>query len=461
MKIKVLSKWLLLALFVSVGFVCNAQKRLIPTEVKKYSLQVGDTIIFKFQYPEVSIQPKYYGYKTDYSNLEYYLEGYMSNRYQSVKRKKDNYGGYVYHGDYSDGGYLSFRTPLADIDSKELIVLSTDRFRNNLTSYDYDTYHEVRLRNTAFNDTLIFRCVEYDSKTTKPTTILVPKLERILKKHLVGTKFYCLISNGGEERETDRIVLSEYGTAMRYREYMITNCTIYYEGKYWIPNNGLSGVATPHIIIWYQDKDGNDYVFDDYKTSDNNSFLTYSKEKLDAMEIEWREKRKNVGYYYFALTKVDKPQSQNVRKGKITDNNIYEDNIISIKWTEERQIFNFMLKNLTGNSMKIIWDEALIVNFDGFTERVLHKGADMDALKQAQQPAIIPSLAQIQDYFWSERYYGGKRLVYGYGGGNYNENTDGKQMRLILPVQVGSAKYTYTFTFTIKWKWSYPELREQ
>ena len=252
----------------------------------------------------------------------------------------------------------------------------------------------------------------------------------------------------------NRIVLSEYGTPMRYREYTITNCTIYYEGEYWIPKD-----KTPHIIICYQDKEGKAFVYDDY-TSSNKSKITYSKEEIDIKEMEWLEKRKNTGYYVFDLTKVDKPQSQNVKKGTLTKNNIYEDNIISIKWNEDYMQFYFNLKNMTVNTMKVIWDEALIVNFDGFTERVLHKGADIEALQKPQQPAIIPSLAQLADYYWSERYFGGKRLVAGYGGGNNGGINDGKQMRLILPVQVGNVTYTYSFTFTLKWQWSYPELRE-
>ncbi len=455
MKIKVLSKWLLLALFVSVGFVCNAQKQLIPTDIKKFDLQIGDTILFRFANPGANIQPYYYGYKTDYSNLAYYLEGYMCNRYHSVKRKRDVYGGYVYHADYSNGGYLSFGTPLADIHNKELIVVGITSRNNRLSSYDYNVYQEVSLRNTAFNDTLIFRCVEYNSKTTKPIQVFVPKLDRVLKNKLIGSKFYFLLSKDDAGYNTDRIVISEYGTSMRYREYTVTNSTIYYEGQYWIPKK-----ATPHIIITYQDNNGNSFAYDDY-TGSSKSKPIYTKEEVDASEIEWREIRKEKGHYDFSLTKVDKPKSQNVRKGTLTKNDIYEDNIISIKWHEESMLFNFNLKNITSNTMKVIWDEALIVNFDGFTERVLHKGADLEALQKSQQPAIIPSQAQIADFFWSEKYFGGRRLIAGYGGGNNGGINEGKQMKLILPVQVGSVTYTYTFTFTLKWVWDYPELREQ
>jgi len=451
-------KLLLLALFANISLCVNAQKKLIPSDIKSYSLRIGDTIIFNysdFNLERKAVTPNYYSYKTDYTNRDYYLEGYLSNNYVSVKHRRKSYGGYVYHGYVHDFvSYHELSTPISDIDNKELVVINMRSFRNNLSYYDHDLYYEISLLNTVFNDTLIFRCTEFNSHTTKPKKVVVPKLERLLKKRLIGKEFYLAAQGNG--KESNRVILSENGVEYRYNKYTITNCTAYYEGDYWIPNE-----KTPHIIIWYQDDKGKTYEFDDYETSEIDSRVTYTESELNAQEKRWLEKRKNTGQYSFSVVKVDKPKSQNVKKGKLTENNIYEDNIISIKWSEDRQIFNFLLKNLTSSSMKVLWDEALIVNFDGFTERVLHKGSDPDALNQAQQPSIIPSLAQLSDYYWSERYYGGKRLIGGYGGTDYREEYDGKQMRLLLPVQVENAKYTYTFTFELKWEWSYPELREQ
>lgn len=450
-------KYLLFVLFIGIGLCGNAQKRLIPSDIKSYTLRAGDTIIFN--YSSYSLErnaaiPKYYSYKTDYTNRDCYLEGYMCNSLISVKQKRRLYNGFVYHGYLHDfGGYYELSTPISEINNKKLIVISMNSFRNNLSYYDHDIYYETSLLNTAFNDTLFFRCTQFDSKTTKPNKVVVPKLERLLKKRLIGKEFYlATIGNG---KESDRVILDENGVEFRYSKYTITNCVAYFEGEYWTPIEKM-----PHIIIWYQDDNGKTYEFDDYETTESDSRVTYTESELNATEIRWQEKKKNMGHYHFSVIKVDKPKSQNVKKGKLTENSIYEDNIISIKWNEDRQVFNFLLKNLTSGSMKLLWDEALIVNFDGFTERVLHKGSEPDALNQAQQPSIIPSLAQLSDYFWSESYYGGKRLVDGYGGTKYREEFDGKQMRLILPIQVENAKYTYTFTFELKWKWSFPELRE-
>ena len=140
-----IKKILVFATICSFGLACNAQENLIPSEVKGYELQIGDTIIFKYATPEVSIKPHYFGWvlnSTDYSNLDHYLEGYMSNHYQTAKKKRDTYGGYVYHADYSQG---NSQTPLADIDGKTLIVLGTSRFSNTQSGYAPDSNLKTRL----------------------------------------------------------------------------------------------------------------------------------------------------------------------------------------------------------------------------------------------------------------------------------------------------------------------------
>ena len=189
----------------SIVFCSNAQHRLIPNDLKTYTLQVGDTIIFKYSNPDKMIVPKYDGYNADYANLAYYLEGYMSNTYHYVKQKKNVNGGFIYHGTYSiDGGrYYKSGTPLSDINNHNLIVINTNSFFGR--GWDNSLYYEIRLLNTAFNDTLIFRCVEYNTRTTKPTTVSVPKLERLMKEELVDKKFYTHLSKDDAEYDSDRM----------------------------------------------------------------------------------------------------------------------------------------------------------------------------------------------------------------------------------------------------------------
>ena len=95
-------KPLLLVLFICVSLFCNAQKALIPKDIKEYALNTGDTIIFQYSNQDKLIVPEYYGYNPDYANIAYYLEGYMSNTYHYVKQKKNVNGGFIYHGTYSN-----------------------------------------------------------------------------------------------------------------------------------------------------------------------------------------------------------------------------------------------------------------------------------------------------------------------------------------------------------------------
>ena len=436
---------------------CFAQKNLIPREINR-RVDVGDTIVFSFSryYDGKYVIPTYYKPDTKYEDLDYYMQGYLQKQMLSFQiNRRYKMVNYSYHCKFSD---RLLGTPIDEVRNKPMVVISTRKFSNKFTHWDHGEYHEAVMENTYFGDTLIYRRKYLDPSVSIPDTVFCLNLDRTLRKALVGKAFYLRI-NKDLANELDRVLITEYGSESFYREYTVFDCKLFYKGENWLP--GDQTFSKPYIILWYQDKFGKITKYSDYETSAAKAEHAYSLQELDALELEWRNKRKEIGSYNFSLIKVDKPRNQNVKKGTLTSNNIFEDNIISIKWDESRQIFNFMLKNMTGNTMKLIWDEALIVNFDGFTERVIHKGADQDALQHSQQPSIIPSLAQLSDYFWSERYYGGKRLVSGYGGSKYNEQNDGKVMKLILPVQVGNIKYTYTFSFEMKWEWKYPELREQ
>lgn len=326
---------------------------------------------------------------------------------------------------------------------------------------------DYTLLNISNGDTIILR-KPFIKDIHLFDSICIDGLSRELRNKYVGKNFFgCVYGNDTmlydrkikvvNQSLRDNTVQTNY-----YREYTVIDC------KCMTTQLEYSS----RVIINYKDNYGNTYKYIHYPNSAYNKGTTWYSEKgldsihnhslilIDSIKKAEQQKQLISGYYHFELTKVDKPKNQNVKKGTLTDNNIYEDNIISIKWNEDRMQFHFNLKNMASNTMKLIWDEALIINFDGFTERVLHKGANIEALQKPQQPSIIPSLAQLADYYWSENYYGGRRLLAGYGGINNDGINDGKEMRLILPVQVGTTTYTYSFTFKLKWEYTHPELRE-
>lgn len=468
---KHVSKLLLIVALMTITDIGFAQRNLIPPEVSKnITLQVGDTLIFDFLeiLRNTTSQPVYATFASnDYSNILYYIQGYMSNRNLARKQKK---GGFVYHGNYEITQQSDVESPISDIQGKQLVVIRFSNFNNSINKFDKSVYHEIVFRNTTYNDTLIYRWGEFFSpnnanlKFKGPSTILNLRLDRKIKSHLIGKRFYYIVNDG----RYDRIGLKENGEEVRFREYTIIDCSLLYQAKQWHPT------STEHIIfnLKYKDNEGN--IEEDAENFHyrKNSNYAYSEEEVTTMERKWNEEQienekrqkevmKNAGHYYFELTSVDKPKSQNVKRGKITGGDSFEDNIITIVWREEQQTFFFALQNKTDNTMRVLWDECVITNFDGFIERVLHKGADLDALKQSQQPSIIPSKAKLLDFVCSEQCFGKRRSPTGYGGTDYDEAMVGKQMRLTLPLQVGNTTYTYTFILTMKWAWEHPELREQ
>ena len=81
------------------------------------------------------------------------------------------------------------------------------------------------------------------------------------------------------------------------------------------------------------------------------------------------------------LTKVEKPEDSSNRYGEtrvIQDNGVdkyaYNDSIIDIIILGTSEQFNFVLKNISNHSLKIIWNEAAYVGLDGSSSKIMHVG---------------------------------------------------------------------------------------
>ena len=134
MKQKVLFK-----LFLLVALLyCNAtmaQRDLVTPDLESCQILKGDTLVFQYKNLTTSGEAKaeyrnsYRIEENDFSNLQSYIEGYMSPRYHWSPKGKKKHGGYVYHGDYTDAwdGFTksSVKTNLMDIHNKTLVVIGT------------------------------------------------------------------------------------------------------------------------------------------------------------------------------------------------------------------------------------------------------------------------------------------------------------------------------------------------
>lgn len=455
---------------VSMSIICHGQNSTIDSlqkELDNYLIKTGDTCIFKFSsdYERFSNQmlfPFAVNVKETINIPDEALGYFYSTPHPVTFNKKKPTR--IYHQEqiHSQGKEV-YGTPTSDISNIPLVVLHVDKSNPHHTDY--------YLYNTRFSDTLLLRISpQTRNKIHEPDTILVygNNTNQIVKDKFVGEKFYCTVWNEDTLLYDKKIMSISRITGMvrfeYYREYTITrcDCKIIVSGKsksnkidiHYCDKYGICHKTANYQSIQYFPKD-----MDSLQNIKVEEIEQYRKEEQSRLQQEIERKR-NEGSYHFVISKVDKPKHPNVHKGKLTKDGIYSDNLISIIWTaqEQKMTFLFSLKNMTNNTMKLIWDEALIVNFDGFTERVLHNGADLESLQKSQLPSIIPSLAQLADFYCSEKYFGRNKLRYGYGGGDNCGSNDGKEMKLILPIQIGTVTYTYTFIFKLKWEWRHPEL---
>lgn len=172
------------------------------------------------------------------------------------------------------------------------------------------------------------------------------------------------------------------------------------------------------------------------------------------------------------LTKVEKPSNPAVRYGKTTDvtekgitKYSYEDNFIDILIFASDKRFNFVLKNVSDNTLKVVWDEAVFVDVDGSTSKVMHTGVKYSQ-REANQPAsTIIKGAKLEDLaaptdkvYYSEtlKEWTSKSLY-----ANASQNVEGQTIKLMLPIQVKEIVNEYIFEFTLSCVYNHPEYLAQ
>lgn len=173
------------------------------------------------------------------------------------------------------------------------------------------------------------------------------------------------------------------------------------------------------------------------------------------------------GEYISILSTVERPTDSSKRYGKTTtikDQGVtkfsYVDELIDILIVGTSRQFNFVLKNVSENSIKIIWNEAAFVDFSGSTSKIMHVGTKYSQ-KDGDQPATtIIKNAKIDDLAVptvNVRYSGVlKDWVIDSMYPNKIISEPG-QLRLMLPIQIKDVINEYTFVFDVKYIYKYPE----
>ena len=178
------------------------------------------------------------------------------------------------------------------------------------------------------------------------------------------------------------------------------------------------------------------------------------------------------GKYISLLAAVEKPSNTEIRYGETitipSENGIskftYKDNVIDIMIFADRSNFNFVLQNISESSIKIVWDEAVFVNFDGSTEKVMHKGIKFSEKNGAQPATTIIKNAKWEDTVTPTHlvYY---REATKYTEGRWDTHSmyptvkglKPGQVKLMLPIQIKDVINEYIFVFDVQYVYNYPE----
>jgi hypothetical protein len=142
----------------------------------------------------------------------------------------------------------------------------------------------------------------------------------------------------------------------------------------------------------------------------------------------------------------------------------YEDNVLSILIYGGEKQFEFSLTNKTKNSIKVVWNEASIVDENNLVSKVVHKGVKYMDANNTQPPTTIPSGASISELVaptnrikYSDGWY--QQSIIASNRSN-DINVVGKTIKVLLPIEIAGVVNEYVFCFTIGWKFTYPEYQD-
>ena len=179
------------------------------------------------------------------------------------------------------------------------------------------------------------------------------------------------------------------------------------------------------------------------------------------------------GYYSVGLQEVESSQNNNQSKGdskivNLEDNGVtkysYEDSLISITWLPLSTQLSFSLNNKTDHSIKIIWDEAVFVDIDGSSGRVIHSGVRYIDRNSSQPATIVVKNGKIDDmvvptdniYYISGQYGGWRTKPLFPNSATSEEELKsltqkyiGQTVKVLLPIEIQGTVNEYIFSFKV------------
>lgn len=227
-------------------------------------------------------------------------------------------------------------------------------------------------------------------------------------------------------------------------------------------------VVDVYLAIEKSRKDYKEHVLKMYEleNSDSKERVSYPAETVEKDCFSEDIK----GNYYSVLSKVEKPENPSIKYGttKTIDADVdkditkfsYIDNVIDIIIFGTSQRFDFIIKNVSENSIKIVWDDAVFVGINGKTSKVMHSDTKFSQRNATQPASTIIRGASLEEIACpTENVYYDDLLEMWNVHSMYPEKPaqENGQVQLMLPIQIKDVVNEYIFVFDVKYKYKHPE----
>lgn len=174
-----------------------------------------------------------------------------------------------------------------------------------------------------------------------------------------------------------------------------------------------------------------------------------------------QKKDKREGNYSIQLISVDSPKD--IQSGIVdTLTSTYEDTIIKIKWQYAISQIIFDLNNKSDQTIKLVWDDAILISTENESKRIFHKGIKYIDRENPQSPTSIYKKSTLSDlvlptsntYFVSGQYGGWTSLpiiptmaIKFSKKVEYKPELLGKTLKVVLPFKIDDKTLEYVFVF--------------
>ena len=177
------------------------------------------------------------------------------------------------------------------------------------------------------------------------------------------------------------------------------------------------------------------------------------------------------GKYIATLSKVEKPNNPKLRYGKTSTIEDKEKGVTKYGYTDSQidifiyvssTQFNFELKNVSETTQKLVWNEAVFVDTDGSSSKVMHVGTKYSERDGDQPSSTIIKGAKLDDIACPTKNVRYSDVIHEWMTDNILPTKYIKEelsnIRLMLPIQIKDVINEYIFDFNVKWIYEHPEL---